>query len=288
MTRRVAVALLGVFAPALGAKTGKDHPTLPSRWSATTIEPQAGLGNESYLFEAAPSDDTPSAMWSNYSGCERLIYVTSANGGTRYLLGCDALDCCHEPQDGNQIEFQIPNVHFANPNKTVEVSYQRANVTNFGVTVEVDEWSWEWAPAPHLSQAWKAHTVDCDSCVNGVRLVQWSSSAMGGEWYAIQFDGYKGYDGATAEGQQFDLTFQIPEVCRGNILACDGSGHETATASPSSREADPMVTAGPPFLGSTCTGPGESCCEAPGDDVENCPASARTDDCDAQKACCCG
>ena len=38
----------------------------------------------------------------------------------------------------------------------------------------------------------------------------------------------------------------------------------------------------------TCTGPHESCCEAPGDDPNNCPASARTSDCDAKKSCCCG
>ena len=38
----------------------------------------------------------------------------------------------------------------------------------------------------------------------------------------------------------------------------------------------------------TCTGPHESCCGAPGNDPNNCPASARTPDCDAKKACCCG
>jgi hypothetical protein len=40
-------------------------------------------------------------------------------------------------------------------------------------------------------------------------------------------------------------------------------------------------------LGSTCTGPHEFCCEAPSDDPNNCPASARTSDCDAKGACCC-
>ena len=40
-------------------------------------------------------------------------------------------------------------------------------------------------------------------------------------------------------------------------------------------------------LGSTCTGPHEFCCEAPGGDPNNCPDSARTSDCDAQGACCC-
>ena len=42
------------------------------------------------------------------------------------------------------------------------------------------------------------------------------------------------------------------------------------------------------FGGSTCTGTGEFCCGAPGGDVDNCPSSARTDDCDAKNDCCCG
>merc|ERR1711871_78430 len=40
--------------------------------------------------------------------------------------------------------------------------------------------------------------------------------------------------------------------------------------------------------GGTCTGPHESCCPAPMNDPNNCPASARTSDCDAKKSCCCG
>merc|ERR1719454_1894490 len=38
----------------------------------------------------------------------------------------------------------------------------------------------------------------------------------------------------------------------------------------------------------TCSGPGEFCCPAPSDDVNNCPDSARTSNCDAKKSCCCG
>ena len=38
---------------------------------------------------------------------------------------------------------------------------------------------------------------------------------------------------------------------------------------------------------STCNGPHESCCEAPMDDPNNCPDSARTSDCDAKNSCCC-
>ena len=43
----------------------------------------------------------------------------------------------------------------------------------------------------------------------------------------------------------------------------------------------------PSVTGSTCTGPHEFCCEAPGDPKETCPASAYTDDCAKQGACCC-
>ena len=38
----------------------------------------------------------------------------------------------------------------------------------------------------------------------------------------------------------------------------------------------------------TCTGPGEFCCPAPSDDVNNCPDSARSNDCDPKGDCCCG
>ena len=40
----------------------------------------------------------------------------------------------------------------------------------------------------------------------------------------------------------------------------------------------------------TCAQPGDHtfCCEAPQGDPNNCPDSARTPDCDAQGACCCG
>ena len=54
----------------------------------------------------------------------------------------------------------------------------------------------------------------------------------------------------------------------------------------SSAPANPRFAVKEPF--DTCTGPHESCCEAPGDDPNNCPASARTSDCDKKKSCCCG
>ena len=89
-----------------------EYPTLPTLWEAQTIEPGApgsGKGIEAYSFVEKPTEDNPSAMWSNYTDCQRLIYVPNSYSAKRYLLGCDAVNCCWETQSGNQVEFQIPN-----------------------------------------------------------------------------------------------------------------------------------------------------------------------------------
>jgi hypothetical protein len=216
------VAVYFTFASSL--KTGDDHPTLPTMWSAETIEPGApgsGKGIEAYNFVSKPTPDNPSAIWSNYTDCQRLIYVPNNYDGKRYLLGCDAIDCCYEEQDGNQVEFQIPNVHYSNPKKKIEVSYQRTNITNFGEEIMADEWSWSWTVKDILSQEWKAYTNDCDDCVNGVELLQWTTRAMGLPWFSIQFRNYKGYELNSDEGNKFHEMFAIPDICkRNNLLQC--------------------------------------------------------------------
>ena len=219
------LATLGV-----SQKLVTDYPTLPTLWEAETIEPGApdsGKGIESYSFVDKPTYDNPSALWSNYTGCQRLIYVPNNYDSKRYLLGCDAVDCCYEEQDGNHVEFQIPNVHYSNPKKTVDVYYQRANITNFGETIEADEWSWSWTVKDKLSQDWRAYTLPCDDCVNGVQLIQWQSRAMGLEWWPIQFKNYRGFDLDSSEGKQFKNSFQIPEVCqKNNLLQCSSGVHD--------------------------------------------------------------
>jgi len=222
------ILLLVNFIVCFSQKIVTDYPTLPTLWDAETIEPGApgnGNGKESYYFTDTPSVDSPSALWSNYSGCSRLIYITSNYDAYRYLLGCDAVDCCYETQDGNQVEFQIPNVHYSNPSKKVDVYYQRKNITNFGQVMEADEWSWSFGLNDKVGQKWRAYTTPCDDCVNGITLLQWASSAMGSEWFSIQFKNYKGYDSITNEGKNFMNTFQVPDVCNGNILECDDNVH---------------------------------------------------------------
>lgn len=201
-----------------------NYPTLPTQWVAETIEPGApgsGRGIESYNFVEKPTEDNPSAMWSNYTDCERLIYIPNNYDAKRYLLGCDSLDCCWESQDGNQVEFQIPNVKYSNPNKKVDIYWRNANVTNFGETFEADEWSWSWNVKDKLSQDWRAYTLPCEECVNGIKLIQWQSRAMGLEWWPIQFKNFRGLDPLTEEGEQFKSSFTIPDVCmKNNLLQC--------------------------------------------------------------------
>lgn len=211
-------------------KKTNNYPSLPTLWDAKTIEPGApgsGKGLESYKFVSVPSNDNPSAMWSNYTACQRLIYVPSNSNAKRYLLGCDSVNCCYEEQSGNQVEFQIPNVRYSNPNKKVDVYYQRINITNFGEIIEADEWSWEWNIQDKLKQKWKAYTNKCDDCVGGVELLQWSSSAMGSEWFPVQFKGYRGYNISSPEGKDFMNKFTIPEICqKNNLLKCPSGLHD--------------------------------------------------------------
>lgn len=183
-----------------------DHPTLPTLWRATTIDPPMKQGVEEYKFVSKPTPDNPSAMWSKYNGCSRLIYVEGPTQ-TRYLLGCDTIECCIEEQEGNQVEFQIPNVHYSNPSKQVDVSHQKANITNFGSVVEADEWSWSI-----IGEKWNAYTRDCSDCYGGVQLLQWKASALGTE-AVIQFKDYEGFDPESKEGKEFISTFVPPDVC---------------------------------------------------------------------------
>ena len=50
------------------------------------------------------SPSNPSAKWTNFTdgSCQRLIFDGDLENNARYLLGCDALDCCIESQEGNR------------------------------------------------------------------------------------------------------------------------------------------------------------------------------------------
>ena len=90
------IALAGLVA----LSAAQTHPSLPTRWIAKTKEPGAppafSVGTEAYNYVDDPTESNPSSMWSNYTGCQRLISVVN-HGATpknmRFLFGCDAVNC---------------------------------------------------------------------------------------------------------------------------------------------------------------------------------------------------
>ena len=53
------------------------YPTLPTRWVSITDEPEKGVGLEAYKYVENPTPDNPSALWSNYTDCSRLIIINN-------------------------------------------------------------------------------------------------------------------------------------------------------------------------------------------------------------------
>lgn len=208
----------------------QDHPTLPTMWVSTTNEPGVGVGVEAYYFVDQPTQAEPSALWSNYSGCERLIIDDGTFEYTkRYLLGCDALDCCYEMQDGNQVEFQIPNTH----PKPATVTYGGSVAIDdhkFSPGIKADSWSWQTSTGV---EKWTAYTNACPDCVNNVTVVRWHVQALTAI-ANIDFDSdFKGIPEANRES--FKQMFQVPKVCQPvNLLPCPSTsdGESSVPLSP--------------------------------------------------------
>merc|ERR1712072_798738 len=150
-SRHMAV-LRGVLAVLLVATyvAAQTHPRLPTSWVAETIE-MTGPGKfmdgiEAYHFVAKPTPENPSGIWSNYSGCQRLIYdeggASSGPGQRRYLFGCEAVNCCYEEQQGNHKEYQIPDIHIFGKDVPVS-SVGKHPVTVFNETIETGGWAWK-------------------------------------------------------------------------------------------------------------------------------------------------
>jgi len=195
---------------------GIDHPTLPTMWISETWDPPMGDGMESYNFVDPPRDDNPSSMWSNYTNpdCKRLIHVSQYDQ-MRYLLKCDAVNCCKEDMGrANQIEFQIPNVHPAWLSLNFSHTPDQTIINQYGDRVEgLDLWHWQF-----IGEHWDVYTKKCADCVNEVRLHRWEVG-VGPQKVAIDFRNYTGIP--ESERTAFSNTFQIPDQCTGNILRCD-------------------------------------------------------------------
>lgn len=185
--------------------TVKSHPVLPTRWISTTKEPGApgdGVGLEAYKFVDKPTPDNPSGIWSNYTGCSRLILINNNYDAKRYLLGCDAVDCCTEEQDGNHVEFQIPNVH-TNFRK-IDVKQGSETINVFGKDVETDTWAWKF-----VGQNWTAYTT-YDKEQNPI-LHRWETGVLDVLDVSIDFKDFTSIK--KEEETEFDNLFRVPEVC---------------------------------------------------------------------------
>lgn len=202
------------------------HPTLPTMWVSETNDPPMGDGLESYYFIDKPTADQPSAMWSNYTTpeCRRLIWSVGVSQ-TRYLLKCDAVDCCKEEGSGNQVEFQIPNVHPAVLAKNFTHTPNVTLLNTYGTTLTgLDMWHWEFGP-----EKWDVYTSACASCVNKVRLHRWYVQAFT-EQVAIDFVNFTGIpeSGRT----EFKSGFYVPDQCKpDNVLRCDDKTHQPRAVS---------------------------------------------------------
>jgi len=250
------------------------YPTLPTAWRATVKEAEVGVVYESYIMVDKPTETNPSAKWTNFTdgSCQRLIFDGPNYAAMRYLLKCDAVDCCKEEQSGNHVEYQIPNIHPKWLAKVTELGKESITLFN-GSSIVADAFRWKVFPLKYT-----AYTV-------GSELVRWNVNVEGDN---ITND----YANFTAipedEIAAFQSNFAVPPQCKApNIPRCDGLVSEKSLKF---LRAGGMEAPGkaPRGVLDTCTGPHESCCAAPGDDPNNCPASARTSDCDAKKSCCCG
>lgn len=195
---------------------GLVHPTLPTMWSSETNEPPVGDGEESYYFTDKPTEDEPSAMWSNYTDpeCRRLIWDVGYSQ-VRYLLKCDAVDCCKESGQGNQIEFQIPNVHPEFLAKNFTYAPNQTIVNAYGTKLTgLDVWHWEFGP-----EKWDVYTKPCASCANKVQLYRWYVKAFTEE-AAIDFVNFTGIQ--ESQRAEFKSNFYVPDQCKpDNIPECD-------------------------------------------------------------------
>lgn len=192
------------------------HPSLPSMWTATTKEDEVGVVWESENFVFRPdSYSNPDAKWTNYTdgSCQRLIYQPNNYDGARYLLGCDALDCCTEPNEGGTVEYQIPNVHpaaLAQVHHTGQETFTRFD----GVTVTADVYEWKFTV-----ETYNAFVTTDNVTGDNATLHKWIVRVEGDN-FTNQYANYTEVPQDQAEA--FRAQFYVPDVCH-NAMSCNGA-----------------------------------------------------------------
>lgn len=190
------------------------HPTLSTMWTATVNEVQVGVVHESehFVSDNEMSATNPSAKWTNYTdgSCQRLIYQTHYTDASRYLLGCDAVQCCVEQGDG-PLEYQIPTVH--PPTLAPVTSLGNSSIKLFNGDVVVAEgYSWKF-----VFEGWTAY-VKPRPGKEFATLHRWEVRATG-QTFTNDYVNYTVVP--KSERAAFLRTFRIPKVCEGNIVTCN-------------------------------------------------------------------
>ena len=124
-----------------------------------------------------PTPANPSGKWTNFTdgSCQRLILDPDLPDAMRYLLLCDAVDCCVEEQSGNHVEYQIPNVHpavLAPVTHLGQVDLTLDQPDGSQKTVTADEWTWKFT-----AETFYAYTTGSGN--TGVKLWQWKVNVEG-------------------------------------------------------------------------------------------------------------
>lgn len=191
---------------AAAAATSDPHPTLPTMWTATVKEDEVGVVYESENFVPPHhrNSSNPDAKWTNYTdgSCNRLIYATEDLNGMKYLLGCDALDCCTEEDEDGTVEYQIPNVH---PAAIAPVHHKgQETFSRFdGVSVTADVYEWKFTVetyAAYVTNGTGEHAV----------LQRWDVTL--GDDYTNEYANYT--EVSAEDAAAFKATFYEPEVCK--------------------------------------------------------------------------
>lgn len=214
MARSVLFAAAAVASSLVAANAA--HPTLPFNWRATVKEAEVGVVYESYRMVYKPTDANPSAKWTNFTdgSCQRLIRDGPLYAAKRYLLKCDALDCCIEDQSGNHVEYQIPNVH---PAILAPVTFGGEETIHLGdgTTVDADVYTWSAGLAKYF-----VYTTGGDPSKNETAdLHRWTVQIQGDN-ITNEYYNYT----AVQSSQAWIDTFEVPDVCNG-AMSC-GDAHK--------------------------------------------------------------
>eukprot|EP00466_Bigelowiella_natans_P008800 jgi/Bigna1/77483/fgenesh1_pg.48_\ len=293
------VTAIAAFSLALPVRSDPDMPHLTQAWQAESTGDglPGAVGKESYIYEECKktSETCLQAHIFDY-GADNCIKI-EVNGGFKYPYGavgsgtyyvkCESVDCCYAGQ-GTDVP-SIKKWDIGPENLLTKVKYlgKRDTTELFNNSVHGAE-VWSQTTSIPFSKIGIDYTfyvtrkTNPDNTTDVVThridySVPGDTKVKAG---SILYGDFKVIKNITA----FRDYFRPPPVCEASsVRSCDAEKVRQWESKYFSRSQPPQYATDK----GSCTGPHEFCCPAPMDDVNNCPAGARTSDCDAKKSCCC-